>query len=88
MSTKPKLSRRQLLARAEQGRAAMRMLAAAIIEYGGGLKTLRVPVETYREMDPTTRVEVELSELTATYILKVSDAQDTKTPEVPAASDR
>ncbi len=67
-----KLSRRQLTKRAEQGRQAMKMLAAVVSEYGGGI--VRVPIGVYQQMDPTTRVEVELD--AEYYILKVKTHED------------
>jgi hypothetical protein len=64
---KKHLSRRELVRRMEQGRLAMRVLAAAILELGG---TLRVKRDTFESMVPETKCMVDRDAATGDLILR------------------
>lgn len=64
---KKHLSRRELVRRMEQGRLAMRVLAAAILEVGG---TLRVKRDTFQSMVPETKCTVDRDAATGDLILR------------------
>ncbi len=64
----PKLSRRELLRRMEQGREAMRCLASAAIAAGG---TLRIPRDVYNNLDRDMKLNVLVEQFTGDILIKV-----------------
>ena len=70
MVLKSKPRRRDLLRAVEQGREAMRVLAAVVIDRGNGV--LRVDREAFQRLRPDTRVEVHADPLTGNVTLKVT----------------
>ena len=75
----PKLSRRELLRRCEQGREAMRCLASAAIAAGG---TLRVPRDTYRSLDPAFKLNVLVEDFTGDLLITIPGYQKPVTHEI------
>jgi hypothetical protein len=75
----PKLSRRELLRRCEQGREAMRCLASAAIAAGG---TLRVPRDTYRSLDPAFKMNVLVEDFTGDLLITIPGFQKPVMQEV------
>lgn len=75
------LSRRELVRRMTQGREAIRLLSAIVIEHGG---VLRVERDSYLNQPTTTRLEVHQDPLTGTYTLKASHyGEDHAAPTTP-----
>jgi hypothetical protein len=64
-----KLSRRELQRRMEQGREAMRVLAAAVVEAGG---RIRIKRDTYAGLPPNHKLTVTRDELTGDLLLYAS----------------
>ena len=83
MSNRPRVSRRMLAKRAEQGRQAMLMLAS-VVRHAGGI--VKIPAEVYTTMQPSTRVEVYFDPLSALYTLKVPPDESETGPTPPAES--
>ena len=69
--THPKLSRRELLRRMEQGREAMRCLASAAVAAGG---TLRVPRDVYNNLDRDMKLNVKVENFTGDILITVPAA--------------
>jgi hypothetical protein len=64
-----RLSRRELLRRTEQGREAMRVLAAAVVTAGG---RIRIPRDTYEGLPRNHKVNVIREDLTDDLILEAT----------------
>ena len=65
---KEKRSRRELLQLVAEGREAMGLLAAVLIDRGG---LIRIEREVFQRLKPETRVEVNRDPLTGNATLKV-----------------
>jgi len=66
--THPKLSRRELLRRMEQGREAMKCLASAAVAAGG---TLRVPRDVYNNLARDMKLNVKVEDFTGDILIQV-----------------
>ena len=70
---KLKQSRRELLALVAEGREAMSLLAAVLIDRGG---LIRLDREVFQRLTPETRVEIDRDALTGNATLKVKHYAD------------
>lgn len=67
------LSRRELARRVEQGRSAMRTLAAAVVDAGG---TLRISRNTFESLPVGHRLTVDREPLTGDLIVRAGDRSE------------
>jgi hypothetical protein len=75
------VSRRELTRRVEQGRSAMRVLAAVVVEAGG---SMRVKRDSYQSLPPGHHLTVDRDALTGDLILKSGvEGRDTTPTRVP-----
>lgn len=80
--THPKLSRRELLRRMEQGREAMRCLASAAVAAGG---TLRVPRDVYNNLARNMKLNLKVEQFTGDILIQVPVAPKVAGTEITFA---